>query len=220
MIRASALARGAFVLSLTVFLSGAGMRGQAMPRGQPASIVVENDPRLRLASDGVAEFDGGRINTLDTSTVEHVFTLRNSSAAPMTIAQLEPSCHCMSARIERLEKVETVPLSLRPNEEARARVAVQLDRQAAGDFCQTIFVRIAGEPMPAATLRVRGKIEGAIVASPSHLDFGRVAVGQRISKTVTLTFDARVAPREMLPDLAVQADPRVEADQVGRAPFD
>ena len=67
-----------------------------------AGLAVVSAEGLQLNGRNQAKFDAGQLSALEVGQVEHRFTLRNESDQAVTVARLEPSCHCTTAVVEKI----------------------------------------------------------------------------------------------------------------------
>lgn len=178
-----------------------------------AGLVILPEPQLSLTDRNQADYGCGRINSLDTAQVEHSFTLRNEGGAPLTITQLQPSCHCTGVTIEKIagrkptESEATDPV-LAPKEEMVLKVKVVLARQPAGPLSQGVYIFALGHNGPIARLNIVGTLTTGLTVNPTALDFGSMKPGEIRSRKITLTFDDRLVSGGSLPPIHFQSDPQ------------
>jgi Protein of unknown function (DUF1573) len=176
-----------------------------------AGLVVLPEPHLRLTGRNQADFECGKINSLDHPQVEHRFTVRNEAEAPLAITQFEPTCHCTSAIVEKIAGEEPVlndasVYYLLPGQEMVIKLTVQLARQPSGPMSHGVAIRVAGHKNPVARLHVTGEMEVGLMVTPSELDFGQMKLGETRSLTVTIQCDQRLLSGGALPRLVAQCD--------------
>lgn len=178
-----------------------------------AGLVVLPEPQLRLTDRNQADYDYGRVNSLDTTQVEHSFTLRNEGSAPLTITQLQPSCHCTGVTVEKIAgrkptESEAADPTLAPNGELVLKVKVILARQPSGPLSQGVYVFALGHNGPIARLHIIGTLATGLTVNPTALDFGPMKAGESRSQKITITHDQRLLASGALPPIHFQCDPQ------------
>lgn len=169
-------------------------------------LVVLSEPHLRLTGRNQADYEIGKINSLDNLQVEHRFTVRNEGESPLAITNLEADCHCTTATVERIADNEPSPNDtfvyyLPPGQEMVIKLTVQLARQLSGPMSHGIAIYVSGHERAAASLHIIGEMELALTLTPSELDFGQMKLGETYSRTITIRCDKRLLSRETLPRL-------------------
>jgi hypothetical protein len=139
---------------------------------------------------GLATFDFGEIRQIDSGPVEHTFTLRNANKIPVTIDRIQPSCGCTTAVIDDGSPMPAAKTTIAPGGTVHVHVSIDRTHLIPGHNIKTVWVYVAGQASPAATLEMEGVEDAAASLVPTSLDFGTVAAGQSRSLELTLTYDA------------------------------
>lgn len=152
----------------------------AFAQGQPAPPPVAShtapkgpQPKLEIVDP---TYDFGTV--LNGPPVSHVFKLTNAGQGKLIIGQVLPSCGCTAAKPSRTE--------LGPGESSE--IAVTLATSAlSGHSGHTVMIATNDPNHPMATLTMVGDVRLQVTATPSDVDFGKVARGQAVVREVTLT---------------------------------
>jgi len=181
-----------------------------------AGLVIAPETKLRLTDRNQADFEVGAVNALDTTQLEHTFTLRNEGITQLVITQLQPSCHCTSVTVEKIASQKPAStteafLPLAPGDELELKITVMLARQAPGPFSHGVFISANGFDGIIARAQITGILENGLSVTPDALDFGPMKPGETYSKEITLTYDTRLTSAGALPAIQVQCDPRLSA---------
>jgi hypothetical protein len=131
----------------------------------------------RIAFDGVTHDFG---NTIQGSTVEHVFTFRNTGDSPATIDHLATSCGCTAVNISS----RTIP----PGKEGQIKAAFN-STDFSGQVSKEIFVYFKEPQGLVQKLSIKGSVIEEIVITPRQLELGPLQPGRR--KVFTLRVDNR-----------------------------
>ena len=194
-------------LGLGVLLSGADSSASPMQSG---GLIVLPEPQLHLTDRNQADYEFGRANSLDTAQIEHTFTLRNDTGDPLTITQLQPSCHCTTVSVQKNAGVEPDLtgdlIEVPPGQEIAFKVTVQLARQPSGSLSQGVYIFVQGFAGPVARLHLTGELTTGVSITPATLDFGRMKPGEARSRKITVTVDPRLIAGDTLPPLASHLD--------------
>ena len=102
-------------------------------------------------------YDFGRRALEDTSLITHTFVLTSHAKTPITVDQLEPSCHCTSAVFEQ-ETDQSGPVTIQPEHTVKVDMTVNPSDMASGDVEKEVFVFVNGESIPRVTLEIKGTI--------------------------------------------------------------
>lgn len=145
-----------------------------------------NSP-VQVVSDS---YDFGARSELDISPITHTFVLDAGSSA-VTVDRLQPSCHCTHAVADR-ETDSYGRFKIPAGQSVDIAATVDQADLAPGDVEKDIYVFVNGESTPAVTLHISGKITPAVSFSPTALDFGHIACGAVLIKTVAVTIDRRL----------------------------
>ncbi|HTW86904.1 MAG TPA: DUF1573 domain-containing protein [Candidatus Binataceae bacterium] len=138
---------------------------QAAPKGP--------HPKLELVDP---TYDFGTV--LNGPPVSHVFKLTNAGQGKLIIGEVLPSCGCTAAKPSRTE--------LGPGESSE--IAVTLATSAlSGHSAHTVMIATNDPNHPMTTLTMVGDVRLQVTATPSDVDFGKVARGQTPMREVTLT---------------------------------
>ena len=178
-----------------------------MPSG---GLIVLPEPQLHLTDRNQADYGFGRLNSLDTAQIEHTFILRNDTADPLAITQLQPSCHCTAVTVQKIAGQEPDLtgnlIEIPPGQEIALHVTVQLFRQASGPLSQGVYIFVQGFAGPVARLHLTGELTNGVSVIPTALDFGRMKPGEARSRKITVSFDPRLIAGDKLPSLACHLD--------------
>ena len=174
-------------------------------------LVVLPELNLRLMGRNQADYILGRLSALDHPQVEHRFTLRNEGKKPLTITELEPTCHCTIATVEKIAGQEPAPTDgfiyhLPPGQEMAVKVTVQLAQQPSGPMSHGVDIHVLGNQGPVARLHLTGEMEVSLMVTPTELDFGQIKLGETQSRTLTIMCDDRLLSGGMLPRLEGECD--------------
>jgi hypothetical protein len=172
-----------------------------------AGLVVLPEATVQLTARNQADYDCGRISTVEKTQVEHCFTVRNEGKTSLTIVDLESNCHCTTAVVEKISGRTPVgevhEYRLDPGQEMTIRVSVQLARQLSGPMSHGVMVHVADQLSPIARLFLIGEVEAGLML-PSELSFGLMKRGEPQSQTMTVMCDERLLSRAELPRLEAQ----------------
>jgi len=172
-------------------------------------LVVLPEPGLRLTSRNQADFELGKINSLDNPQVEHRFTVRNEGETPLAITNFETTCHCTTATVETIADQPVLPDTsvyyLLPGQAMVVKLAVNLARQPSGPLSHGVALRASGHECAVARLYVTGEMEVALAVSSSALDFGQMKRGETQAQPLTIAIDRRLLSGDVPPELVVQS---------------
>lgn len=136
-----------------------------------ADIAETSGPDLRADS---YTWSAGRM--YEGEIRDHVFALRNVGDAPIDIKGVTPSCSCITPLARDLKEIPAG---------GTAELAVFYDAtgQAAGPQEERITI-LSNDPItPSIVLTVQGEIRLPFLETlPAYLDFGKVRVGQSVSR--------------------------------------
>lgn len=113
----------------------------------------------------------------DANTVRHDFVIHNRGGASLEISQIKPACSCTKAKISR----NVVP----PGESATLAVALDLTGRI-GPVDQSVTIESNASSTPTTKLSLKGWSRPLFENQPARIEFGRVAVGESISRQVPL----------------------------------
>ncbi len=167
------------------------------------TVVAVDGVKSRSATVGVLE--SGAVDSLTHSTIEHDFTLRNDSKAPIVIGRLQPTCGCTSVLLgEAKETTKT----LAPGEQVKVHASVNI-----GNFHGSIYkaIRAMAEDNKTvlATMEISAIIKDPISFSMNQIRFDNVVAGTSRSMPLTVTVDPRLAAMGTLPQL-VSSNPDIQ----------
>lgn len=167
-------------------------------------LAVLPEPNLHLTGRNQADYEVGKLNSLDNPQVEHRFTIRNEAEAPLAITNLETNCHCTTAIVEKIADHEPTPAEtfvyyLQPGQEMVIKVNVQLARQLSGPMSHGVAIYVHGHENPIVRLNITGDMQLGLMVTPSELDFGQMKQGEIQSQTITIVCDKRLLSYEALP---------------------
>ena len=148
----------------------------------PAPLAPSSGPPARLVSDG----EGFEVGTIDQGqTAHHTFTIRNLGPGPARIERTWTSCGCTATQLSMQEVAagSEVPLE------------VTFKAGGGGDFQKWVFV-YSNDPQSPLKLWVKGTTRPVCRLEPDAVDFGRMAPGQEVRRSVVL--------RPVLPGAALQ----------------
>jgi Protein of unknown function (DUF1573) len=112
------------------------------------------------------------------AVVKHIFKLKNTGGAPLTIGGVQSSCGCTAAQPTKSH--------ILPDEESD--IAVSFDtRGDHGPATRTITVFTNDPKQEQLQLTLRGDVKIQVAANPSLVTFDRVRRGTEQSRQVTLT---------------------------------
>lgn len=124
----------------------------AAPAPTPTPAVVPLGPRMDFASK---EYNFGRVNM--GQQVNHVYVVSNSGDATLIISNVQPGCHCTTARPWTRE--------IAPGK--TGEIPIKFDSSGFhGDITRTITVTSNGKNAPVQTLFLRGSIWREIEVNP------------------------------------------------------
>lgn len=173
-------------------------------------LVVVPEAGLRLTGRNQADFEFGKINSLDQPQVEHRFTFRNEAETPLAITHFETTCHCTTATVEQIAgqpaAADASVHYLLPGQEMVVKLTVNLARQPLGSMSHGVALRVSGNESPVARIHVIGEMEVPLTVSSSEMDFGQMKRGNKQSQSLTLTLDRRLLSGDVFPELVVQPD--------------
>lgn len=110
--------------------------------------------------------------------VTHVFTIRNSGDAPLTIQKVRPSCGCTAAN-------SSTPM-LNPGKTGEIKITFD-STNFSGKVSKTVFLDTNDPKSPAYTLTLTGSITEEIQIAPRQLNLGKIKIGIPQRATITLT---------------------------------
>ncbi len=186
------------------------------PRPSPRNAVVtdvglrvEAAPEITLTAPNLAARSFAPANLLDTPQLEQVFTLRNAGRVPLILDRFKSSCGCTRVFLAGMEKGESeaeaggeaLGQTLKPEQEMRARVAIDLTALPPGPFQKTVSVYAQGTTRPVALLTLTGTLLPSVTFRPALLDFGQAAPGQARPVLLTVSYDPRLTANGPLPPL-------------------
>jgi hypothetical protein len=151
----------------------------------------------------VASFDFGSVNPLDESNVETRVRLTNSSAKPLVLTRIQPSCHCTTAIIQTTNSPgsASLPFTLAPGQDATLDTSIDILHGPSGPERKLVDIYVQGSDRPAAEVEVSGIVLPMLSIDPHVLDFGRVESKQGSSRTLRISADSRLAVAGRLPPL-------------------
>lgn len=179
------------ILPEAMFVAGAAPIAGAAPAGQA---TITNTP---VTED--ARYDFGEVSLLDTTSIEHRFTFKNTGATPLKIERLAATCGCTST-IVGSSGTGAYP-TLAPGEETTINVTVNLLPLRPGAQHKSVSVYAEGNAQPVARYEIQGTLLPTVAFSPQILDFGPVGAGETRSIPLTATINARLAAEGALPPL-------------------
>lgn len=115
---------------------------------------------------------------LNGPPIKHVFTVKNAGRADLVIGQVMASCGCTVAKPTRTH--------LKPGESSRIDVSVDT-RVLSGHSAHTVTLVTNDPANPNPVLKVEGDVKLQVTATPSSVDFGKVARGSEAAREVVLT---------------------------------
>ena len=116
------------------------------------------------------------------SPVKREIVLRNTGKNAMRIDSVRTSCGCTSASVPSR--------TIRPGEKLKIPVTFDTNNLA-GSFKRTVLIRPSDSPKDSIVVSFGMKIFPVIEVSPRYISFGRVKIGQAVTKTVRLQNDLR-----------------------------
>lgn len=174
------------------------------------TVVAADGIKSRSASVGVLE--SGAVDSLTHSTIEHDFTLRNDSQAPVVIARLQPTCGCTSVLLGEANETSK---TLAPGEQVKVHASVNI-----GHFHGSIYkaIRAMAEDNKTvlATMEISADIKDPISFSVNQIRFDNVVAGTSRSAPLTVIVDPRLAAMGTLPQL-VSSNPDIQVALVDQA---
>lgn len=172
---------------------GASLSGRPMTANPAVVTVLDavNAKPIPPERGGEISFDFGSVDEGSIPTLDHSFALRNDSSAPISLAQLQPSCGCTTAALDGRAQL---PLSVQPGQSAVIDVSLNMRQLEPGQFSKLLFVKLTGQAMPAAIIRLSGNIVAAATFVEPQIDFGTLAYGDTPSKSLAVTVDTRLIP--------------------------
>lgn len=185
------------VLGAIVLVASLSWRAGAAPSAPspavPPSLSVQAEPDLELIGSSIARYWFGRAGAGQAKPLAHRFTVRNNSAAPVTIDHILTSCGCTTASLTLGDRPGTLPLILPPGQTLRVTVSVDDTGIAAGQIQRSADLYLTGASSPAITLEIAGEIAQTARIVPSVLNFGRVRFGSDKTLVVTVTGGGHLA---------------------------
>jgi len=139
-------------LLLTLSLAALAPRALAAP---PALTIVAGSGTTR-ADAATARYDFGTRRLSDESPLEHLFTLRNANAGPVTVDRLQSSCGCTTAS---LGGDLDLPLTVGPGGLLPVRVRVAPHRLAPGPVEKSVWVFTHGASDAPVLLEITGTLQ-------------------------------------------------------------
>jgi len=140
------------VLLLALLLTTPAPRALAAP---PALTIVTGAGTMQ-ADDATARYDFGTRRLSDESPLEHLFTLRNAGAAPVTVDRLQSSCGCTTAS---LSGDLDLPLTVGPGGLLPVRVRIAPHRLAPGPVEKSVWVFTHGASDAPVLLEITGTMQ-------------------------------------------------------------
>jgi Protein of unknown function (DUF1573) len=172
-------------------------------------LVVVPEVGLRLTGRNQADFEFGKINSLDRPQVEHRFTFRNEAETPLVITNLETTCRCTTATVEEIAgkpaAVDAFVHYLLPGQEMVVKLIVNLVRQPFGPMSHGAALLVSGNESPVARIHIIGEMEVPLTVSSSDMDFGQMKRGDNQSQPLTITLDRRLLSGDTFPSLVIQS---------------
>ncbi|UCH36437.1 MAG: DUF1573 domain-containing protein [Armatimonadota bacterium] len=110
--------------------------------------------------------------------VEHDFVFRNTGTAPLIIGDVKTSCGCTAALVTDKE----VP----PGGEGRVKATFRTTNYK-GTQRKSIYVETNDPEQSQVTLRLNGEVKAQIEATPSLIYESKLAVGESVTRTVTVS---------------------------------
>lgn len=177
--------------------SKAGSNGGA--HSSAPSVLPSPPPTARLKAEtrvgeesagaGAVRWSAGIIVAGSESHVDHTFTLKNVSAAPVTLSRLRGSCGCETLILKK-NGAEAKTTTLAPGEAAQVKVSVALREGQDGEMHKFAWA-YGPDPNspPLETMEIAMNVRLPVVFTPTVLDFGTLTVGEARSVPVTVTAD-------------------------------
>jgi hypothetical protein len=160
-----------------------------------AFIGVANTP------ESAYHYPFGSVNSAQSSPIEHVFTLRNTTDKAVTIEKIQPTCGCTTAVLGNGAKVD-LPAPLAPGASVDVRVAIDPGHLSPGNVDKFVLVFVKEQPEPFATLSMTGTLIAGATYAPSSLNFGKVPYGKEAELPLTVTVDPAILAPGMHPHIA------------------
>jgi copper(I)-binding protein len=110
--------------------------------------------------------------------VSHIFAIKNSGDAPLTIQKVRPSCGCTAANA-------STPV-LQPGKTGEIKITFN-SANFSGKVSKTVFLDTNDPKSPAYTLTLTGTITEEIQIAPRQLNLGKIKVGTPKGMTITVT---------------------------------
>lgn len=145
----------------------------------------------------------GTLQLLDQPTATWPITLRNKSARPVQIEELTPSCGCTSAVLRQSDEDVPLPFALAPGGSATLLATVDTTRLTPGEIRKGLVIH---SDVGDLNVALTGTGVGPAQFSVDSLAFGKVMVGQSLSRRIAVRLDPRVAS---IPFRIVSDDPNV-----------
>ncbi len=122
----------------------------------PPALTVVTGSGTALTDETTARYDFGTRRMSDESPLGHTFTLRNDSAAPITVDRLQSSCGCTTAF---LADNHDLPLTIGPGGIVSVQVSVAPHRLSPGPIEKSVWVFTHGAADASLLLEITGTLQ-------------------------------------------------------------
>lgn len=110
--------------------------------------------------------------------VQHSFTFSNAGDAPLIVQKVRSSCGCTAALV--------TSRNLGPGESGELKTSFDSARFR-GEVSKTVYLYTNDPLAPVMQLVIKGQVRELFALTPRQVQFGRVAPGQTVEASVTLT---------------------------------
>ncbi len=168
---AGEIAQTAFLLIVLCLAAGLPARADSAPGFPFAGLAVTASKEIKVTEPNAAVFTFGKRRLPAPGTAQAVFSLRNTTANPLTVDRLQPTCRCTTAVV--LMGTNTLPLdrpipALPPGGSLSVRVTVVLSGHAPGPLVKSVLIFVHGHSGPAAKLDMSGFLLPEPAPKPSQ----------------------------------------------------
>jgi len=161
---------------------------------------------------GNCSADLGLVDGLTQQEATHVFTLANSTTAPLELTSIRGSCGCEDlAYLVNSQRQQSI--TLQPGEIVAVQMGVRLSGQPPIPVTKTAWL-IGAAGNIVATLSLSLQVREPYRVQPAHLDLGDVPAGGTKTALVTVDIDKSLLPTEQFPAFVTDT-PGVTAIQSG-----
>ncbi len=155
-----------FVVGIAAVATIGGCAAPASPPQEPPRLVLDEE-----------SYHAGNVDQGDI--VRHRFVVRNGGGSPLRLGEPRASCDCVAT----VADADVIP------PRAAGAIEVALDTATLeGDVARTITLFANDPSKPATRLTISASVRPSVLIEPRQLYLGEVLRGQRIERSVRLSF--------------------------------